>query len=77
MNCKTCDDLLVAYQRAVRLYKTAARDIGTLVGDDFRRASKQAELLRQACRDADSAVMAHLRQDHSNFSHKSGSQVVC
>jgi hypothetical protein len=73
MNCRTCDDLLDAYKSAVRLYTTAAREIGTLAGNEFRVAFKQSEGLRQACRDADNAVMAHLRQDHSNFSHKPGS----
>ena len=64
MPCRTCDDLLAAYKSAVDLYTTAARDIGTMAGDEFRMASKQAELLRLACHDADNALIAHFWQDH-------------
>lgn len=64
MPCRTCDDLLAAYTSAVNLYTAAARDIETLVGDDFRLASKDTERLRLACRDADNALIAHFRQGH-------------
>jgi hypothetical protein len=63
MHCRTCDDLVAAYTSAVDLYTAVAQDIGTLVGDDFRLASKDAERLRLACRDADNALSAHFRQD--------------
>jgi hypothetical protein len=64
MDCRTCDDLVAAYTSAVDLYTTAVRDIGTLAGDDFRLAFKDAERLRLACCDADHALIAHFRQDH-------------
>ena len=65
--CKTCDDLLAVYKRAVKLYADAELSCRGLLGDDFRQAWKEMERLRQACREADDAVLAHLRQHRSHL----------
>jgi hypothetical protein len=66
MNCKTCDDLLGAYQRAVHLYTTTVVNTAGLFGANRRLASQEAERLKLACRDADNALISHLHQDHGN-----------
>ena len=71
--CEACNDLLGAYKRAVRLYKDAELGCRGLLGDDLRLALKELERLRLACRNADEALLSHLRQDHRDFAKKSGS----
>jgi hypothetical protein len=66
MACKTCDELLTAYQRLVRVFVNADRSFQGLLGDDFQRPWKELERLRQTCRGANAALLAHWRQDHSN-----------
>ena len=70
--CKTCHDLLAAYKNAVRVYSDAELSCRGLLGDDFQRVRKEVERLRQACRDADDALIGHLHRDHSNFAQKYG-----
>jgi excisionase family DNA binding protein len=64
MECKTCDALLAAYKQAVNLYTNAGQSFRGALGDDSRLAFKELRRLRQACKDADNALMAHLHQDH-------------
>jgi hypothetical protein len=66
MDCKTCDDLMAAYQRAVCLYTTTVVNTAILFGANRRLASQEAERLKLLCRDADNALIAHLRQGHRN-----------
>ena len=73
MACKTCDDLLAAYKRAVKVYTNAEPSFRGLIGDEFQLAFKELKRLGQACRDADEALMAHLRHDHSNRNEDSNS----
>ena len=65
MVCKTCDDLLAACKRSVRLFTDAERGCQGLHGDDFQLALKELKRLRQACRDADDTLMAHFSQHHN------------
>ena len=43
MGCKTCDDLLAVYRRAVTLRKTTVRDSTMLHGDELRLACQETE----------------------------------
>ena len=64
MGCKTCEALLDAYNRCVRLYtKAVTKLLGTL-GADSTTAHKDTEELRLACENAREAMMTHLSQDH-------------
>ena len=45
--CKTRDDLLASYKRAVKLYADAELSCRGLLGDDFRQAWKEMERLRR------------------------------
>ena len=64
MECKTCDALLAAYKQAVNLYTNAGQSFRGALGDDSRLALKELRRLRQASKDADNALVAHLHQDH-------------
>ena len=66
MACKTCDELLTAYQRSVKIFVNADRSLQGLLRDDFQRPLKELERLRQTCRGANAALLAHWRQDHRN-----------
>ena len=66
MACKTCNGLLTAYNREVRLFGNAVSKITGAVGDDSRLATQEAAHLLVKCEDAKKALLAHLRQDHSN-----------
>ena len=68
MDCQRCNELLGAYKAAVCLFTTAERNMRGMVGDDFQVALKQLRLLHEACLDANVAVTAHWRQDHTNLS---------
>ena len=73
MACKTCNGLLTAYNREVRLFGNAVSKISGAVGDDSRLATQEATQLLAKCRDAKEAVLAHLRQEHSNRNEDSDS----
>ena len=62
MVCKTCDDLLAAYKRSVRLFTDAERRCQGMLGDDFRPALKKLQRLHLACMDANAAMTAHWSQ---------------
>jgi hypothetical protein len=66
MECKTCDALLANYKLAVRLFADAEQSFRGAVRSDFQLALKELKRLKQACRDADKALMDHWRQDHDN-----------
>ena len=66
MACKTCDELLTAYQRSVKIFVNADRSLQGLLRDDFQRPLKELESRRRTCRDANEALLAHWRQDHRN-----------
>jgi hypothetical protein len=70
VDCKRCDELLATYKHPISLYTTAQRGIRGLVGDDFIVAFKELKRLRLECRNADDALMAHLRQDHGKLSEE-------
>ena len=73
MACETCDDLLSAYQRSVRLFGNAVSKISGTLGDDSKLATQEAAHLLVKCRDANEALLAHLRQEHSNRNEDSDS----
>src|SRR6516225_4616216 len=73
MECKTCDALLADYKRRVGLFTNAERGFRGLLGDEFPMALKELKRLKQACKDADDALIEHCRQDHGNLSHKAAS----
>ena len=54
-------------------YVDAGQGSRGLLGDDFQRIRKELKRLKQACRDADDALLAHLGLDHSYFERKPGS----
>jgi len=64
MTCKTCDELLSLYERSVRRYVNAARNIKGTLGDDFKRAFQEAKRLRNACHLASQDLIMHWRQKH-------------
>lgn len=64
MECKTCDALLAAFKHAVSLYTNAGESFRGALRGDSRQALKELRRLRQACKDADNALVAHLHQDH-------------
>ena len=66
MVCKTCGELLAAYKHAVRLYTHAERSNRRMLGDVSRLTFEESYRLRRACIDANDALKAHCRQDHSN-----------
>ena len=63
MDCQTCDDLLAGYRLSVTLFKNAVQNIpGT--AEDSTLAVQQADRLKMKCREANDALMEHLRQNH-------------
>ena len=64
MECKTCDVLLAAYKQSVSLYTNAEQSFRGALKGDSRVTLKELRRLRQACKDADHTLMAHLHQDH-------------
>jgi hypothetical protein len=62
--CKMCDELLVAYKRAVGLYTNAARTMPEMLGDEYPLAIKEMTSLSEACKAANDALLAHLRENH-------------
>lgn len=73
LDCKSCNDLLADYRRAVSVYKTTVRDSTTLQGVELRLASQEAERLRLACREADNALKAHWCPEHNGLAKKATS----
>jgi hypothetical protein len=75
MACKTCEGLLAAYNREVRLFGNAVSKIPGAVGDDSRLATQEAAHVLVKCREASDALKAHLRQEHCNRNEDSDSGV--
>lgn len=73
MECKTCDALLADYKCRVRLFAEAERRFRSVIRDDFRLALKKLKRLKQACKDADTALMERWRQDHPTLVAKASS----
>src|SRR5215831_2825747 len=73
MACKTCDELLTAYKREVKLFGKAVSKISGTLGDDSRLATQEAAHLLVKCRDASVALTAHWRLEHSDGNEDSGS----
>ena len=67
MECEICDGLLANYKSCVRLFTNAQRSLRGAIGDDFQLALKELKHLKQACEDADRALLDHWRQDHGNY----------
>jgi hypothetical protein len=67
MECEIYDALLANYKLAVRLFTKAELSFRGAIRDDFRLALKELKRLKQACKDADNALMDHWRQDHDNY----------
>ena len=65
MACKTCNELLAAYEQEVRLFGNAVSKISGTLGDDSRLAIQEAAHSLVKCRDANDALLAHLRHEHS------------
>lgn len=72
MTCKSCDHLLAVYERAVKLYTNAARNITGTLGDDFNVALAEAERMKLACREASDKLMMHWHEEHSNLRFHTG-----
>jgi molybdenum cofactor biosynthesis enzyme MoaA len=69
IDCATCDKLLLAYKRAIKLYLDAEQNIAERhikqdLGKDYTAALEEAERLKLAYRDASDAFMEHWQQDH-------------
>jgi hypothetical protein len=64
MKCKTCDVLLAAYKQSISLYTNAEQSFRGGLRCDSLVTLKELRGLRQACKDADNTLMAHLQQDH-------------
>ena len=64
MECNMCDVLLAAYKQSVSLYTNAVQSFRGALRWDSRVTLKELRGLRQACKDADNTLMAHLHQDH-------------
>ena len=73
MGCKTCEELLAAYNCTANLYTKAMQRMGGLAGEDFRLAVKELERLRAKCQDDDDALTAHYRQHRREVSKKAAS----
>ena len=71
MACKTCDELLAAYERGVTLFGNAVLKISGALGDDSRLAIQEAAHSLVQCRDANDALLAHLRHEHRNHNEDS------
>ena len=73
MECKTCDALLIDYKRQVALYMNAERGFRGLLRGEFPLALKELKRLKQACRDADDALIEHCDRDHGHLSNRAAS----
>jgi len=72
VDCKTCDELVGGYKVAISLYITAQRGFkGPLLGD-FKVAWEELKRLREACKGADEALLAHWREEHMDLAEKAG-----
>jgi len=73
MDCPICDNLLLAYKRAIKLYVDAELNIAERYpADDYEADLEEAERLRLASRDASDAFMEHWQQDHKVVAAKVG-----
>ena len=64
MECKICDGLLAEYEQRVRLFTNAERRFQETKRDDFPLALTVLKRLKQACGEADDALLKHCRQEH-------------
>jgi hypothetical protein len=65
MACRTCDELLDAYQRSFRLFRDAVWKVAAAQGPESRATVQEMNRLQQTCRDANAALNEHMRQAHS------------
>ena len=72
MGCKTCAELLRTYRQAAKLYAAAQERFQALLRDDFKLAWTELKRLREACRTADEALVAHWREEHTDLAEKAG-----
>ena len=59
MTCEMCAKLLADSKRSAGLFTKAVQRIPGILGDDSRVAAEEVDCLRQACKDARDALMAH------------------
>ena len=71
--CKTCDELLDICKRSARDHLNFVLNVLGAVGDDAVLASKEAARLARRCEETRDALLAHLRQEHSELIAKSDS----
>jgi hypothetical protein len=64
MDCKTCDDLFSFYKHSVSRLRNAVLE------DESKLAAEESDRLRLKCKDACNALMAHMREEHSNVTKK-------
>jgi hypothetical protein len=64
MDCETCNNLLAAYKHCARVLTNVGLCFRDVSGEDFPPALTELKRLRQVCRDADEALIAHWRQAH-------------
>ena len=67
VGCKRCSELLADYRDAVSVLTDAGRKFQGPARGDFPVALKELKRLRQACKDADDALIEHWRQEHPDF----------
>jgi hypothetical protein len=72
VDCKSCDELLNTYRQAAKLYAAAQERFQAQLRGDFKLAWKELKRLREACRTADEALLAHWREEHSDLAEKAG-----
>jgi hypothetical protein len=65
---KRATPCLPTTKRRVALFTNAERSFRGRLGDEFPVELKELKRLKQACRDADDALMEHCRQDHPRLS---------
>jgi hypothetical protein len=64
MSCKTCDELLVAGRREVKLFTNAVLNIPGVQGGDSEVTTQELDRLSQKCRAANYALLAHLHWEN-------------
>jgi hypothetical protein len=70
MDCPTCNELLAAYKHSVNRFKNAVQNLPG-AGEDSRLAIEQADSLKLMCREANDALMEHLREHHGGVAAES------
>ena len=72
VDCKTCAELLSTYRHAAKSYADAQERFQALLRDDFKLAWQELKRLREACKTADEALIAHWRKEHTDLAEKAG-----